>query len=331
MDFKLATQENEEVHLLLIDTSTHPDPLISQARGLEASGDFGLVRFYEIECPEFNIWYSKYSITQHTTLSAWMDAPMLVLHFTVSNTMHYKLEGLPETVLLQGQFNLIYTPFVKNKFWFQKDETYTTFDVHFSFPYLEKIAGNFPLLQSFLQKAKEGIAGILGRHNGLMTPDMSRIIRRLLHCQYKGDIKNIYLEAKVLELFVLSLDQITNGNIEKSHIVLRPYDIEKIHEAHDYLLRNMDNPCTLIELAHKVGINDFKLKKGFKQIYGTTVYESLIDARMEKAKYLLLETDTAMEQIAYITGYKNHSSFITAFKKKMGYSPGSYKRMKRGN
>lgn len=331
MDFKLATQQNEEVHLLRIDTSNHPDPLITDAKGLEASGDFGLVRFYQVECPDFNICYSNYSITRHTTLSAWMDAPMLVLHFTVSNTMHYQLEGLPETVLLQGQFNLIFAPVVKNKFWFRKDENYTTFGIHFSVPYVEKIAVNFPLLLQFVQKVKEGTAGILGRHHGLMTPDMSRIIRHLLSCQYKGDVKNVYLEAKVLELFVLALDQIANGNINKSQITLRPYDIEKIREAHDYLVRNLDNPCTLIELAHRVGINDFKLKKGFKQIYGTTVYESLIDARMEKAKYLLLETETAIEQIAYTTGYKNLSSFITAFKKKMGYAPGSYKRMKKGS
>jgi AraC family transcriptional regulator, transcriptional activator of the genes for pyochelin and ferripyochelin receptors len=331
MDFKLSTQQNEEVHLLQIDTSKHPDPLITEARGLEASGDFGVVRFYQVECPDFNICYCNYNITRHTTLSAWMDAPMLVLHFTMSNTMHYKLEGLPETVLLQGQFNLIYAPVVKNKFWFRKDETYTTFGIHFSVPYVEKIAVNFPLLQQFVEKVKEGTAGILGRHHGLMTPDMSRIIRNLLNCQYKGDVKNVYLEAKVLELFVLALDQISNGNINKSQITLRPYDIEKIHEAHDYLISNLDNPCTLIELAHKVGINDFKLKKGFKQIFGTTVYESLIDARMEKAKYLLLETETAIEQIAYTTGYKNLSSFITAFKKKMGYSPGSYKRMKRSD
>ena len=93
----------------------------------------------------------------------------------------------------------------------------------------------------------------------------------------------------------------------------------------------MDNPCTLVELSHKVGINDFKLKKGFKQLYGTTVYEFLVDARMEKAKLLLLETETSIHEIAFVTGYKNLSSFITAFKKKMGYSPGSYKRLKRGN
>lgn len=329
MEFTLTTLQNEEVHLLPIDTSNHPDPLMTDASGLEASGEFGLVRFYQVVCPDFFISYSNYHIRRHTTLCASMDSPMLVLHFTMSNTMHYKLEGLPETVLLQGQFNLIYAPVVKNKFWFRKDETYNTFGIHFSVPYVEKIAVNFPTLQHFVQKVKEGVAGILGRHHGLMTPDMSRILRNLLSCHYKGDVKNVYLEAKVLELFVLALDQLANGNINKSNITLRPYDIEKIHEAHDYLVSNLDNPCTLIELAHKVGINDFKLKKGFKQIFGTTVYESLIDARMEKAKYLLLESETPIEQIAYTTGYKNLSSFITAFKKKIGYSPGSYKRMKR--
>jgi AraC family transcriptional regulator, transcriptional activator of the genes for pyochelin and ferripyochelin receptors len=172
---------------------------------------------------------------------------------------------------------------------------------------------------------------MLGKHHGRLTRDMNNIIRQILRCEYSGDIKNLYLQAKVLELLILALDQIAVSKPEKPEMVLRPYDIEKIREAHDYLLRNMDSPCTLIELAHKVGINDFKLKKGFKQLYGTTVYEFLLDARMEKAKILLLETDTSAHEIALITGYKNLSSFITAFKKKMGYSPGSFRKLKRGN
>lgn len=329
MNFKLATQQNEEIHLLQIDTSKHPDPLINGSVGLEASGEFGLVRFYHVECPDFSICYSNYNISRHTTLSAWKDAPMLVLHFTVINTMHYKLEDLPEMVLLQGQFNLMYAPVVKNKFWFQKNENYTTFGVHLSVPYIEKIAANFPLLQQFIKKVKEKTACILGRHHGLVTPEMTCIIRNLLSCDYKSDVKNMYLEEKVMQLFVLSLDQLANGNINKTQITLRPYDIEKIHEAHDYIIRNLENPCTLIELARKVGINDFKLKKGFKQIFGTTVYESLIDSRMEKAKCLLINTDGPIENVAFSTGYKNLSSFITAFKKRMGCSPGRYRGMRR--
>jgi AraC family transcriptional regulator, transcriptional activator of the genes for pyochelin and ferripyochelin receptors len=329
MDFKLGTQEKEEIPYFLVTTPSNPHPVIPDARNVEAAGYFGSMHFYEIDCPGFSIWYSNYHITRRTCLYGWMDAPMLELHFTVNNTVHYKLEGLGETTLLQGQFNLSYAPFINNVAWFQKDEVYTTFDVHFSPGYLAALAPYFPLLGRFLEETEHGIARMLNRYHGVMTPDMGIIIRHILRCQYQGDLKKIYMQAKVMELLLLSLDQLGAGKSVAPGTSLRPYDIEKIREAGDYLLKNMDNPCTLIELSHKVGINDFKLKKGFKQVYGTTVYEFLLQARMEKAKLLLLETDTPIHEIAFVTGYKNLSSFITAFKKKMGYSPGSFKRMKR--
>ncbi|MGB8193499.1 MAG: AraC family transcriptional regulator [Chitinophagaceae bacterium] len=330
MDFKIKTQEKEDVPYFLITAPNNSPMLIPDARGIEATGYFGYMRFYEIECPDFSIWYSNYHIAKQTRMYGAMEAPMLELHFLVNNTIRYNLEGLGPTTVLQGQFNLSYAPYINNVTWFEKDEMYTTFDVHFSQHYLEKIAVHFPFLGAFLENVDKGIAGMLGRHHGLLTPEMSGIIRKILRCQYAGEIKNLYLQAKILELLVLSLDQISNDKIKSAEIVLRPYDIEKIREAHDYLIRNMDTPCTLIELAHKVGINDFKLKKGFKQIYGTTVYDSLIDARIEKAKFLLLETDSPINDIALITGYKNISSFITAFRKKVGFSPGVFKKLRKG-
>ncbi|HYE53969.1 MAG TPA: AraC family transcriptional regulator [Chitinophagaceae bacterium] len=330
MDFKMGTQEKEDIPYFLASAASGSHPTIPDARTIEASGYFGSMRFYEIECPGFSIWYSNYHITTRTCLYGWMNAPMLELHFTVNNTVRHKLEGLGEQSLLQGQFNLSYAPFINNTAWFQENETYTTFDIHFSMEYLEGMVPYFPMLDEFLEKARQGQPGMLSRYHGLMSPDMSIIIRHILRCQYTGDLKKIYLQAKVTELLLLSLHQLDMTRAMAPGIALRPYDLEKIREAHDYLLRNMDNPCTLIELSHKVGINDFKLKKGFKQVYGTTVYEFLVDARMEKAKVLLMETDTSIHEIAFITGYKNLSSFITAFKKKVGYSPGHFKRLKRG-
>ena len=330
MDFTIATQEKEAVPYALITAPANSNLIIPGARGIEASGYFGSMQFYEIECPGFYIWYSNYRMTRRTYMYGMMDAPMLELHFTINNTVHYKLEGLNEATLLQGQFNLSYAPFINNIAWFQKDEIYTTFDIHFSQDYLERLAAYFPVLGNFLENVDHGIAGMISRHHAQMTAEISALIRRILRCEYAGDIRNLYLQAKVQELLLLALEQLGAGEEKNVDIVLRPYDIEKIREAHDYLLRNMDNPCTLIELSRKVAINDFKLKKGFKQLYGTTVYEFLLDARMEKAKVLLLETETSVHEIAFMTGYKNLSSFITAFKKKMGYSPGSFKRMKRG-
>ena len=82
----------------------------------------------------------------------------------------------------------------------------------------------------------------------------------------------------------------------------------------------------LIHLAHKMGMNDFKLKKAYKQLYGTTLFEDFLHARMKKAKSLLEETEQSIVAIAEMAGYKNVSSFSVAFKKYFGQTPGGYRR-----
>ena len=67
------------------------------------------------------------------------------------------------------------------------------------------------------------------------------------------------------------MDRIINSPHRKV-ITLKAYDVELIHAAKDILINEMDNPVTIIELAHKVWLNDFKLKSGFKQEFGTTIF-----------------------------------------------------------
>jgi AraC-like DNA-binding protein len=90
-------------------------------------------------------------------------------------------------------------------------------------------------------------------------------------------------------------------------------------------LHNLDQPGTLLDLSHTIGLNDFKLKRGFKQLYGVTIFEFLIQARMEKARQLLQNADMTVHAVAIAVGYKNISSFTVAYKKKFGQLPSEVK------
>ncbi len=82
----------------------------------------------------------------------------------------------------------------------------------------------------------------------------------------------------------------------------------------------MNNPCSLIDLAHQVGTNDAYLKKHFKEVFGTTVFGYLHDAKMREARKMLLEDKTVTE-VAYHTGYRYVAHFTRAFKKYFGVTP----------
>lgn len=102
---------------------------------------------------------------------------------------------------------------------------------------------------------------------------------------------------------------------------LREEDREALHHIHKTITSNPLHNFTLTEFAANAGINKTKLTYGFKAMFGLGVYEYQLTLRMEKAEFLLIETDKDMKQIAAITGYKTKSSFTVAFKKKHGLAP----------
>jgi AraC family transcriptional regulator, transcriptional activator of the genes for pyochelin and ferripyochelin receptors len=157
---------------------------------------------------------------------------------------------------------------------------------------------------------------------GIITPAMKLALEQIINCPYQGLTKYIYLEAKCLELIALKLAQLAKnitGNQIK--IAIKPEDLDRIYHAKDILTRNLDRPPSLLELARQVGLNDCTLKKGFRQIFGTTAFGYLHDRRMERAKTLLLERQLSVNQVAQSVGYASRSAFITAFRKRFGVSP----------
>lgn len=148
------------------------------------------------------------------------------------------------------------------------------------------------------------------------------ILYQILNCPYQDTIRQLYLEGKVLELMALQFSQFTEKNqLMPPSRHLKPSDIERIHHAKHILINNLVNPPSLNDLARQVSINDFKLKHGFRQVFGTTVFGYLHQHRMEHAQLLLKSQDMNVTQVAQAVGYSNPSQFSAAFKKKFGVTP----------
>ena len=105
-------------------------------------------------------------------------------------------------------------------------------------------------------------------------------------------------------------------------------DIRKIREGHNLILNNLDRDLpSLKEFAHQLGTNEFKLKYGFKQLYGTTVYRFLLRERLRKARMLIQHTDFNIKTIAYQTGFKSIPHFSRVFKKNYGHPPSELRKI----
>ena len=159
------------------------------------------------------------------------------------------------------------------------------------------------------------------------TAAIQATLRQILECPYSGTTQRIYLEAKVLELIALQFHQLT----ERSGATpvppsLRLEDRERLHQAKDILQRQFDQPPSLQALARQVGLNDYKLKQGFRQLFDTTVFGYVQTCRMEQAQMLLQDRDLSIAYIADRVGYASPSQFCHAFKRHTGMTPSEYRR-----
>ncbi|MEM1278943.1 MAG: AraC family transcriptional regulator [Cyanobacteria bacterium P01_H01_bin.152] len=154
------------------------------------------------------------------------------------------------------------------------------------------------------------------------TPAMMIVLHQILNCPYYGLTKRFYLESKTLELVALQLNQLSDNRLDLATTsVLKADDVTRIYLARDILIRNLENPPSLLILAKQAGINSLKLKQGFRQIFNTTVFGYLYSYRMEEARRLLEIGGLNVTQVAQRVGYAHPGKFSAAFKKKFGISP----------
>ena len=130
---------------------------------------------------------------------------------------------------------------------------------------------------------------------------MQVCLHQILNCPYQGATKIIYLESKALELIAMRLQEVFSEDESQHSVskVIRANDIERIYHAKEILRCNFENPPSLPELARKVGLNQRKLKQGFRACFGTTAFGYLHDYRMEQARLLLTDTQMGVTQVAY--------------------------------
>ncbi|MEO7765894.1 MAG: AraC family transcriptional regulator [Ferruginibacter sp.] len=150
-----------------------------------------------------------------------------------------------------------------------------------------------------------------------------KAIEALLNHTYTDTLENIFINAQTQILLLYSMDCMLGikEDVFTCKFLANADDREKIAKAREVLLQHIGEPLTIKELSRKVAINECYLKKGFKEMFGTTIFDFYQSQRMEHAKYLLYEKGLSVTEVSLILGYSSISHFSTAFKKHTGIKP----------
>jgi AraC-like DNA-binding protein len=156
-----------------------------------------------------------------------------------------------------------------------------------------------------------------------LRADMAAAINALLHCELTGALRRMHAESRSLELLLLGVQALmdSDSGAERSDRGLTRHDLDCLQKARQILERDFIDPPTIAALGHDVGMNEAKLMRCFKQLFGQTIFDFAQHLRMVRAKELLETTDRSITEIAFDVGYEYSSNFATAFKRHYGITP----------
>ena len=150
------------------------------------------------------------------------------------------------------------------------------------------------------------------------------VLSQILQAKVHDSMKSLYFKGKVYELLSLYFNKSEDPSVEQCPFLVDEKNIQKIRQAKAIILERMTDPPSLEQLAVEIGLSLKKLKEGFKQLYGDTVFAYLLDHKIEEARRMLDSQKYNVNEVGLKLGYSTASHFITAFKKKYGTTPKKY-------
>jgi AraC family transcriptional regulator, transcriptional activator of the genes for pyochelin and ferripyochelin receptors len=181
------------------------------------------------------------------------------------------------------------------------------------------------LLSKFNDNVLEKKSTLLSLSNLPVNPGMRKMIKEIIACPFEGVMKKMYLLSKSIEFLVLQAESCNYDQLNPKKCLRTNYDKDCILFAREYILNHLENPPGLSQLAKIAGVNEYKLKRGFKETFGNTVFGYLAEARLDFAKENLISNNKSLAEIAMELGYSSPQHFSKAFKNKFGLSPREFK------
>jgi AraC-like DNA-binding protein len=279
----------------------------------------------EIDAGQFSFFYNVYRIQEDLALDFSIADPAVVTHIALKGNMRHDLNGMGPLYLKNGQFNFIHYPHMQGTTYFERNNEYHTFNTIYPPRLLHELLPHFPFLESVLHDIAVGRPGILFKNNGWINAQIRDLTDYALNCPFGESLRRYYFDIKMKEFLLLLLVQEQKSMTAPDKMTKSNFDA--VQESRQIIDTHYHAHITLSDIARQVGLNEFKLKSGFRRLFGIGMFEYLLKTRMQKARNLLLETRLPIKEVARRTGYTSKQSFQNAFKKYFDETPGSFRRV----
>lgn len=275
-------------------------------------------------CDDIRLTHTVTNYNKPDHMTASNDTDVVRLHFGLKGDYAFSYKQLNRSFdLVGGHHNIMYSKGFEIEVQ-PKAAEIATFGIQFpKDQFIEFTKDGNGALQRFCDDVLAGKSVLLSESWGPIDAATQQVIGQIMNCRYSGQLKKLFLLSKSIELLVLSAEAYNYAADKKDIFIKNKTDKEKIIAVRDLINNRLDNPPGLSEIAQLVGLNEYKLKRGFKETFNSTVFEYLTGQRLQLANQYLLDTQKTSAEIAYELGYSTPQHFNNAFKKKFGVTPNS--------
>lgn len=288
----------------------------------------GHAKFREMHFDGFILGYGNIEVKQRLHVESNDPLQRIGLHFMLQGEVTAHIKGVADNLVTSSkQHNIVYNPDAGENLRIEQQPEMKVFGLGFCLDkFMELAANNGPVLGRYAEQIANRQPVYL-KQGFRITPKMMQVIEEVNYCHFTGGLKKLFLQSKAIELLALQCEQIEQETMRSSAPgKVTKTDEERIYFARDLMLAHSQDPLSLSELARKAGINEFKLKNGFKKVFDNTVFGYLSDYRLDQAMQLVREGEQSFTDIADELGYSSLQHFSNAFRKKFGVSPREIKR-----
>ena len=270
-------------------------------------------------------------ISDGTMIADTDTAPWVLYNDTNFVEMNFMLEGhilqtregmLDRHHYRKGHHNILFSPYTMETNQLLSSGTHRIFSVY-ALPekMMELFAGYLEEMTPFAEKLAKGEPFVLHAPVQGLTNELKYFFDSFWARTLPVSVGRLFYESRVMELLANQCHLLLEAPVRQPFI--GKVDLEKIYHARDIILRNLCTPLSLAELSRETCLNEFKLKKYFRQVFGQSVFALVQEERLKRAKQLIFEGEKNISAIAYELGYAHPQHFQRAFKQQFGVTTGS--------
>jgi AraC family transcriptional activator of pyochelin receptor len=301
-------------------------PEIHKAEFTDYLGNTGYIDFSEVKINGADIFSGNSKLEHEITIREQNQTPTLSMYFSIQGTSSaWEANSNEKYVLKDNEHALTFAPAFDGYYALSSPEV-RNFGISLYEPFFSRLySADLECLKRFWDKVDAGKMADISDHALPITPKQQAVINDMHQCVYTGNMRQLFYESKITELFLLQVEQAEALNGTKP-VKIERHNVDKLHAARQYIQQSMFDPLTLNGIAREAGINEFMLKKGFKELFGMTVFGYLNELKMNYARQMLLESACTVYEVAYTMGYNEPYNFSKAFRKHFGYLPGELRK-----